>query len=82
MTPKQIQYSDHAVSEMRKALPPITRQMVRSVLERGQRKVESRKRSLYWSKAASIGELVLEVVFLEHAQTILVITVYWLGRYD
>lgn len=83
MTPKQVQFSHHAVREMRKAQPPVTRQMVRSVLERGTRRLEAETpHGRYWFKGATIGGRSLDVLYLESARRIFVVTIYWTGRYD
>ena len=88
MTPyKQIIISDHALREMRKALPPITRADVRNVFERGPRQLAKDQRAggeVRWVKRYEVPRRarLAEIVYFEHATETEIITVYWVGDYD
>lgn len=81
MTHKSIHYTHHAVQEMRKAR--IQRRTVRTVLAKGERRVEGQRgEDIYYVKVLATGPKTYEVVYLENAQRVLVITAYILGEYD
>lgn len=87
MTPyKPLQISDHALREMRKALPPITRADVRNVFERGTRQAEAYRPTgePRWSKRALVErrDKVAEILYIERAGEVEIITAYWVGEYD
>ena len=78
---KPTHYTDHAVAEMRKAR--ITRPMVRTVLATGMRRVEgTRGDDTYYAKTAEIRGRAVEVIYVENAERVLVVTVYRVGEYD
>ena len=82
MSPLRIEYSDHAVVEMRKA--KITRQVVRRVLGYG-RKVFSDVSpfgDVRWTSTLQIENIAYEVVWTQRAGYVLVVTAYRLGEYD
>ena len=79
--PTPTHYTDHAVAEMRKAR--ITRQTVRTVLATGTRSVEgSRGNDTYDAKTTDIRGRDVEVIYVENAERVLVVTVYRVGEYD
>jgi len=81
MSPLQIQYSDHAVVEMRKA--KITRQVVRLVLAHGVKAFDGRRgHEDYWTSTLQIENQSYQVSWVQKAGYILVVTAYRLGEYD
>ncbi len=76
MSPKAIEYSDHARGRLKER--GITRHQVRWVLARGVRvlspTVAGRQR---WSCRGMTGRRTLEVIFLEDATRLLVVTALW-----
>lgn len=88
MTPyKLLIIGDHALLEMRKALPPITRADVRAVFERGERRVAEFQRpgrAKRWAKQLLIArrEKVAEIIYIEDAIRAELVTAYWVGEYD
>ena len=84
---KRIIIGDHALREMRKALPPITRADIRNVFERGVRRLAEEQRvggEVRWAKRYVVPrrEKLAEILYFEHATEAEIITVYWVGEYD
>jgi hypothetical protein len=78
---KPVQYTDHAVKEMRKAR--ITRQLIRTVLARGTRRIEGeRGGEVYFAKTAEVRGRKVEVIYVANAERVLIITAYRVGEYD
>jgi len=87
MTPyKPLHIGDHALREMRKALPPLTRADVREVFERGERipaKVEPGQ-GPRWQKDAVVArrQKLARIIYIERAVDVEIVTAYWVGEYD
>ncbi len=78
---KPTHYTDHAVAEMRKAR--ITRQTVGTVLATGTRRVEgTRGDDTYYAKTVEIRGREVEVIYVENAERVLVVTAYRVGECD
>jgi hypothetical protein len=88
MTPyKPMHIGDHALIEMRKALPHITRADVREIFERGVRrpaKYQQPGRAFRWEKSWVVTRRrkLAEMVYIEDATRVELVTVYWVGIYD
>ena len=88
MTPyKPLHIGHHALIEMRKALPHITRADVREIFERGVRRPAKYQRpggEYRWEKSLVVtrrGKLA-EIVYVENAVRVELVTAYWVGEYD
>lgn len=88
MTPyKPIIIGDHALREMRKALPHLTRADVRAVYERGPRRLAEHQRPgapTRWAKRLEVARRgkVAEIIYVEDAIRAELVTAYWVGEYD
>lgn len=82
MSPLRLQYSDHAVVEMKKA--KITRQVVRLTLTHGRKAFSdvSPFGAVRWTSTVRIENTAYEVVWTQMKGYILVVTAYRLGEYD
>lgn len=83
MTPLRVHYTDHAVREMRKIVPPVTREVVRLVLAEGRREYEfTRKGEEHWHSTARVGNTPLRVQWIQGAGFVKVVSVWEIGEFD
>lgn len=88
MTPyKPVHIPDHALREMRKALPHITRADVREIFERGTRRPAKYQRPggeprFEKSWVVTRRRKLAEIVYVENAVRVELVTAYWVGEYD
>ena len=87
MTPyKPLHIGDHALREMRKALPALTRADVREVFERGTREPAPYEpgQGVRWRKEAIVArrQKLARIVYIERAVDVEIVTAYWVGQYD
>ena len=82
MTGIRIDYTHHAVREMRKAR--ITRQVVRLVIQRGRREPQLYRTSgeLGWVSTLRIENASFAAVWVKRKSRFVVVTVYRPGEYD
>lgn len=82
MTGIRIDYTHHAVREMRKAR--ITRQTVRLVIQHGSRELEVYRTSgeLGWLSTLRIENHTFAAVWVKRKARLVVITAYRVGEYD
>lgn len=81
MTTLRLIYSDHVVSEMRKA--GITRQLIRLTIQYGLREFEmERKGELHYRSTLDVENKTYRVQWIQQARQMFIVTVFIVGEYD